>query len=176
LRAWRRNNLLPDETIFGFSRKRAAKASVYNGTHREGPTPTGSEGVMTKSKKFLTAAVLTGFALSVAGLTVASLNTTANASAGSHDVVADRIGAAFASLDETSADPAIEAAAARVAKGDLEAKPGCGAATWPNISSDCLLKADGTVAPQVRTVTVGYQEGESTTILMRVPAPEVASR
>jgi hypothetical protein len=28
----------------------------------------------------------------------------------------------------------------------------------------------------VRTVTVDYQEGSSTTILMRMPAPEVASR
>ena len=132
---------------------------------------------MIKSTKFFAAAALTGLVLSMAGLAAAPFATSANAAAGQgENFVSDRIGGAFASIVEIAPDQAITDAAARVAKGDFLGKPGCLGATWPNISPECLTTADGTPVEAVRTVTVGYQEGASTTILVRMPAPEVASR
>jgi hypothetical protein len=132
---------------------------------------------MIKSTKFLAAAALTGLVLGVAGLATAPVATSANAAAGQGgDFVSDRIGGAFASIVEIAPDQALTDAAARVAKGDFLGKPGCLGAVWPNISPECLTTAEGAPVEAVRTVTVGYQEGESTTILMRMPAPEVASR
>jgi hypothetical protein len=58
-------------------------------------------------------------------------------------------------------------------KGDL---PRCAGQSWPNVSPECLVRADGRPAGAVRTVTVGYQAGEATTVLVRMPAPLVASR
>jgi hypothetical protein len=38
------------------------------------------------------------------------------------------------------------------------------------------VTADGKPAPHVRTITVGYQAGQSTTVLLRIPTAEVAQR
>jgi hypothetical protein len=88
-------------------------------------------------------------------------------------IAADRIGRAFASLSEAAVDPAI-AADARAPKGDFA--PACANAVWPNIEAACLVTADGGPAPVVRTITIGYQAGENTTVLVRIPAAEIAQR
>ncbi len=81
------------------------------------------------------------------------------------NIAADRIGRAFASLSEAAVDPAI-AADARAPKGDFA--PACANAVWPNIEAACLVAADGSPAPVVRTITIGYQAGENTTVLVRI--------
>lgn len=87
---------------------------------------------------------------------------------------ADRIGMAFASLSEAAIDPAIAAAAARAPKGDFA--PACANAVWPNIEAGCLATADGRPARHVRTITIGYLAGDNTTVLVRLPAAEIAQR
>lgn len=100
---------------------------------------------MTKSRTSWTAAALAGLVL-VAGLTtLVSLNGTA------------------------------QAAADQAPRGDLLVPAGCLGQTWPDISAECLVSADGTPARQVRTVTIGYQAGDDTTVLVRMPAPQVAA-
>jgi hypothetical protein len=89
-------------------------------------------------------------------------------------MAADRIGMAFASLSEAAIDPAIAAAAARAPKGDFA--PACANAVWPNIEAACLATADGRPARHVRTITIGYQAGGNTTVLVRLPAAEIAQR
>jgi hypothetical protein len=64
----------------------------------------------------------------------------------------------------------------RAGKGDLYAPRDCAAAVWPNVDAACLTRVDGSPAQAVRTVTIGYQEGANTTVLVRMPAPEMASR
>jgi hypothetical protein len=92
-------------------------------------------------------------------------------------VAADRIGAAFASLDEMARPgPAITAAAVRASKGDFGAPPTCKSGVWPNIDASCLVRADGAPAHNVRTITIGYRSGENTTVLVRLPAADLASR
>jgi hypothetical protein len=132
---------------------------------------------MIQSRKFVAAAIILGIALIVAGLLAAPFNASARAAsqAGS-DIAADRIGAAFSAIPEKMrADPAIAAAAARLSKGNL-APADCATAVWPNIDASCLSTADGSAAPRVRTITVGYQTGENTTVLVRIPSAEMAQR
>jgi hypothetical protein len=86
---------------------------------------------------------------------------------------ADRIGRAFASLSEAEIDPAVAAAAARAPRGDFA--PACASAVWPNIEAACLA-ADGRPVSDVRTITIGYQVGDNTTVLLRIPAAEIALR
>jgi hypothetical protein len=89
-------------------------------------------------------------------------------------VAADRVDKAFASLSEAAIDPAIASAAARAPKGDFA--PACANAVWPNIEAACLVTADGRPARHVRTITIGYQAGGNTTVLVRLPAAEIALR
>ena len=133
---------------------------------------------MIKSSKVLVATALAGFALTMAGLVAAPFNTSASAAAGqsSGDVVSERIGATFASLADIEPAPALHRAALRAAKGDLFAVRDCAGSVWPDISADCLATTDGSPAPAVRFITMGHQEGEATTILMRVPAAAIAAR
>lgn len=131
---------------------------------------------MIQSRKFVAAAILVGIALIVAGLLIAPFNASARAAATQDDVAADRIGGAFSTISERAPDAAITAAAAQLSKGDLGANPACAGATWPNIDASCLTKIDGSAAHPVRLITIGYQSGDATTVLVRVPAGEVASR
>jgi hypothetical protein len=132
---------------------------------------------MIHSRKFVAAAILLGLALVIAGLLVAPFNGSARAAAGQPDpAAADRIGAAFSSLAEIAPDTALSAAAARVSKGDLEISPKCLAAVWPDIDTSCLSRTDGSPAQRVRTITIGYQAGENTTVLVRVPTAAMARR
>jgi len=129
---------------------------------------------MTKTTKFL-AAALTGVAFMTTALVVAPFNSSANATAGD-GYSAGRIGAAFSAAQMVEPAPALMKAALRAAKGDFGGHRDCTGATWPNIDSDCLTTASGSPAHAVRTVTIGYQEGENTTVLVRMPAPAIASR
>jgi hypothetical protein len=132
---------------------------------------------MIQSRKFVAAAILVGIALIVAGLLIAPFNASARAAATEGSgVAADRIGGAFAMISEREPAAEIAAAAALVFKGDLGAESICAGATWPNIDASCLARADGAVSHPVRLITIGYQSGEATTTLMRVPVSEVASR
>ena len=131
---------------------------------------------MIQSRKLVAAAILVGIALIVAGLLIAPFNASARASTEGTDVASDRIGGAFSMVSERQPAAEIAAAAALVFKGDLGAAAICADATWPNIDPSCLVKADGSQSHPVRLITVGYQSGDATTVLVRVPAGEVASR
>ncbi len=61
-------------------------------------------------------------------------------------------------------------------KGDFAERPGCFGQVWPDITAECLTKATGAAAAPVRTVTMGYQVGDATTVLVRMPALQTASR
>ena len=130
---------------------------------------------MNQSRKILVAAVL-GLGVAASALSATVLNASASVVAGGGDLTADRIAAVFASLPVAEVDPAIQAAAARSAKGDLFVAPACADQKWPQITSECLVGTEGGTPRQGRTITVGYQAGEATTVLIRVPAPQVASR
>lgn len=132
---------------------------------------------MIQSRKFVAAAILMGIALIVAGLLIAPFNATARAAATvGEDVAIDRIGGAFAAIAERAVDPAITAAAVRASKGDLGVDPSCAGAVWPNIDASCLKTTDGAPVQAVRMITIGYQSDAATTVLVRYPEGEVASR
>ena len=132
---------------------------------------------MIQSRKFVAAAILVGIALIVAGLLIAPFNASARAAATEGtDVASDRIGGAFSMISEREPAAEIAAAAALVFKGDLGAESICAGAVWPNVDASCLARADGSAAHPVRLITIGYQSGEATTVLVRVLASEVASR
>jgi hypothetical protein len=61
-------------------------------------------------------------------------------------------------------------------KENLAVKPHCGVQQWPDVQPDCLVRTDGKPLRAARTITIGHQEGEATTVLVRMPAPLVASR
>ncbi|MYZ48526.1 hypothetical protein [Propylenella binzhouense] len=68
----------------------------------------------------------------------------------------------------TAADvlsPAVVTAAA----GKADRLSGCGAETWPNVSSACT----GRAVPPARTVTVEYRNAPATSVLVRLPAAAV---
>lgn len=132
---------------------------------------------MTQSKA-LFAVVAIAVAATVGGFLATPLNGSARAAAGQADaqLVAERIGAAFAVVRMTEAAPAVRAAAVRSAKGDLPRSLGCKAQTWPDVDVGCLVNADGSPAAKARFVTVGSQTGETETVLLRIPASLVASR
>ena len=131
---------------------------------------------MTKSTKILSVAALTGFALTMAGLVAAPFNTSANAAGQVQFDSAGRIDGAFAAIQSVGPAPSLKTAVLRAAKGDLFAPVNCEGAVWPNIDRSCLKTVDGLPAPAVRTITIGYQEGEATTVLVRMPAPAFAAR
>jgi hypothetical protein len=132
---------------------------------------------MTK-KSHMMNAVVAGVLVAMSAAMVVPVVSAARAAAGDAaiDPIGERIGTAFASVEETRAPQALSTAAVRVAKGDLMARPGCAGATWPNIDADCLARTDGSAAPHARFITVGHEVGAATTVLVRIPAAEVASR
>ena len=133
---------------------------------------------MIYSRKFVAAAILLGLALVLAGLLAVPFNGSARAAPGRPDpAAADRIGAAFASVADTGAGCRplrCRGARRRRAISGISAK--CAGAVWPNIDSSCLSRTDGSPAARVRTVTIGYQADESTTVLVRVPTEGMVNR
>jgi hypothetical protein len=95
-----------------------------------------------------TAAALSALALLIVGIMGLTVNGTARAASGS-DVVAPR--------------------------GDLLVPASCIGQTWPDISADCLIGEDGAAVSNVRTVTIGYQTADDTSVLLRLPAPQLAA-
>jgi len=127
---------------------------------------------MHKSSKILAAAALVGFGAMLAGMTVVSDGSARAVEAAPSDVAAERIAAAFAMAPAGAEAPAVGA----VRKGDLFVATGCAGQQWPDVPASCLVTAHGVPAHPVRSITIGSQAGEATTILMRLPAPQVASR
>ena len=132
---------------------------------------------MIASRK-MAAAALMGFGFAAAGLSAASLNgarASDGLSAGS-GIAEARIAAAFNAALGTAIDTRLQAFAEANRKGDLGIGLSCVGERWPEIRSVCLTSADGGLIRPARTVTIGQREGEATTILIRLPAPQVASR
>ncbi len=123
-------------------------------------------------------AVAISFPLASGASRAASSNSIADIALGTDgaDIAAGRIDDAFALLRKTNINPVGAAAAVRSVKGDLPHTRGCAGATWPNIDASCLLTADGSPAPHVRTITIDQQIGVNTAVLLRLPAAEVAWR
>jgi hypothetical protein len=48
---------------------------------------------------------------------------------------------------------------------------GCAGQVWPAVDAACLATANGAPERRLRTVTIGYRNGEDTTVLVRIPAP-----
>ena len=128
---------------------------------------------MPKSSKILAAAALVGIGAMLAGLTSAPFHGSARAveAASTTDIAADRIAAAFSALPGEEGAPTVVAS-----KGDLLVAAGCAGQKWPDIAPTCLVQADGSTARPVRSVLTSYQSGEATTVLVRMPAPQIASR
>ena len=65
-------------------------------------------------------------------------------------------------------------------KGDLLRKApqgACASQAWPNVAPECLEAASGTpVRSNVRMITVEQREGTNTSVLVRIPATEIAQR
>jgi len=132
---------------------------------------------MIHARKFVAAAILLGLALVIAGLLALPFNGIARAAPGEPDpATLDRIGAAFASVSDVAPDAALSDAAAQASKGDLGISAKCAGAVWPNIDSTCLSRMDGSAAPRVRTITIGYQVDAGTTVLVRVPTDGLVKR
>ena len=72
-----------------------------------------------------------------------------------------------------------ETQSATAGKGDLLRKAPqrpCASQAWPNIAPDCLAAAQGTPVRNVRMITVEQREEHNTSVLVRMPAPEIAQR
>jgi hypothetical protein len=55
--------------------------------------------------------------------------------------------------------------------------PACATQAWPNISRECLVAENGgQVRKPARTITIEKREGQNTSVLVRVPSAEIASR
>ena len=57
------------------------------------------------------------------------------------------------------------------------ADPACATQAWPNISRECLAAENGgQLRKPARTITIEKREGQNTSVLVRVPAAEIATR
>ncbi len=130
---------------------------------------------MIRSTGMLAGAALTALGLGVATMIVTPSGGSARAVPGYADAVSIRIDGAFALAPVAGPAPAVEAAARRAARGDLIGTV-CADQKWPEISARCLGLADGVSRPVVRSVTIGYPTDTATTVLVRLPAQQVASR
>jgi hypothetical protein len=64
-------------------------------------------------------------------------------------------------------------------KGDLlrnASQKACTSQAWPNIAAECLEAAGGMPVRSVRMITVEQREGANTSVLVRIPAAEIAQR
>ena len=134
---------------------------------------------MIQSRKFVAAAILLGLALIVAGLLVAPFNASARAAAGQPDPASPPTGSVALLPRSAEIDagcrPLLPPRRA-LSKGDLEHLTEMRRRRLARHRR--LLPVDGgrLAAPHVRTITIGYQAGENTTVLVRVPTDEVAER
>lgn len=132
---------------------------------------------MSQTKTIIAVSALLAVVLGGAALLTAPFNASARAAGEANvDVVAERIGGAFAVIGAIDIEPADTAVVVQSGKGDLPADRACADQTWPNIAPGCLSTVDGSSAAEVRFVTVGYQTGENETVLLRTPASDMAAR
>jgi len=134
---------------------------------------------MTKGPKLLATASLAGLALAVSFWTVGPFPGSASASqeVGQLSEIAEaRITGAFSFPADKVAAPAVISAAAQSRKGELRMKAACADQKWPEIASGCLVARGGSPARTVRSVTIAHETGEATTVLLRMPASQLASR
>lgn len=132
---------------------------------------------MNQFRNIVAAAALAGFSL-IAGFGVASSATGMSGIVMDAATVASpsqRIDAAFA-LVAAEAGEASSPTASRNGKGDLPVGLNCSAQRWPDISPDCLIVTGDAPKRPVRTVTIGYQDGPAGSVLIRLPAPQIATR
>jgi hypothetical protein len=122
---------------------------------------------MIQSRSMFAVAALT--LIGVAVLAPSGLAGAGARAAGQQDYIEQRIADAFDVV------PGFEAEMVAAGKGDRLDRP-CADQQWPAISPDCLATADGRPVRPVRTVTIGYPIGEAASVLIRMPAQEVASR
>lgn len=134
---------------------------------------------MHQSIKLTTLTALAGFSLVAAGFAAAPSGPDALRIVAKEvhaPTASNRIDAAFAVVTPAGNDPAIVAAAKGSQKGDLLVSAGCAGQYWPYIAPDCLVIADSRANPPGRTVTIGYPVSETSSVLIRMPAPQIASR
>src|SRR5687767_8095681 len=110
-------------------------------------------GSMTAPRKLFAAAVLAGCGHNIAGLTFGTGAGSAHAEGGLMHV-------------ESALAP----------KGDLPLNSRCLGQVWPDVAAECLTGAGAGHAGAVRTVTFGQQVGAATTVLIRMPQPQIAAR
>ena len=128
---------------------------------------------MNQFRTLVTAAAAIGLSLMAAGV----MAVPADGAVATGTDVSGRVSLGFTSVPaQQEIDPALNAAAVRVGKGDFLERPGCFGQVWPDITAECLSTAAEAVPLPVRTVTLGYQIGAAETVLVRTPAPQVASR
>ena len=85
-----------------------------------------------------------------------------------------RIWKAVYATERQDADQAVPTA--RDGKGDALGKvqkAGCASQAWPHIAPECLAGPDGQ-ARGVRMITVEQRQGANTSMLVRVPTPDLA--
>jgi hypothetical protein len=130
---------------------------------------------MFASRKTLVATALFGLGVCMTVGALAPFAASARVSGTVNDMnlAARRIDAAFATV--TSERATSTELAVRLGKGDLQVKSGCADQKWPDIAPECLVGRNRAAHP-VRMITIGYQTGNATSVLVRMPAPEVASR
>lgn len=119
-------------------------------------------------------AIVAAAFISVALMVAAFMAPVAGATETSADPVAARIDMAFSAIS-AQGSAGMSRLVYQARKGDLPDAVRCGGLAW-SVTSNCLMTSDGNLFRPARAVTVGYQDGEATTILVRRPAPLVAAR
>lgn len=123
-------------------------------------------------------AIFTGLAVVAIGAFAVEMTSEAKGARAVGDVhapVAESIDHRIGSAFELAGIAPAAAKTAAAKKGDrLPAR--CLGQAWPAIGAECLSRAGMDAAEPVRTVTVEYRTGPATSVLMRMPAGELASR
>jgi hypothetical protein len=98
---------------------------------------------------------------------------------GQRKIYQERLSAGEASAqDARPSSPVALPSISTAVKGDrLAAHANCVDQTWPYIASTCLAASTaGSQEKRVRMITIEAREGENTSVLVRVPQAEIASR
>ena len=85
-----------------------------------------------------------------------------------------RITYASATLEESAGSQTVKEAKGGLLR-DVPQRH-CASQAWPNIAPECLVPAGGAQPRSVRMITVEQRSGANTSVLVRVPASEVAQR
>lgn len=111
---------------------------------------------MIRSRNILATAALSALGMTLTVLVaIPSDGSARSVDYGEADIATERIGTAFSFAGEAGLESLTQADLQPARKGDRGVVP---------------------ASPAAPAVTIGYQAGESTTVLVRLPAPRVASR